>query len=95
MYIPCEIYYEKYLGDWCDNNCEHCFGDKEVYKCIQDFEVCGESIIHKVRINKGQWFWIHTENNTHVGLRDYSDKELWISKELFKKYFTDRFVADL
>ena len=95
MNIPCEIYYEKYLGDWCDNNCEHCFGDKEVYECIEDFEICGDSILDTVKIEKGEWFWIGGKNRTHVRLLNGTNHELWLMNELFEKYFTDKFIVYL
>lgn len=94
MFIPCEIYYEKYLGDICNKDCERCFGEKEVYECTQDFEVSGASIIDKVKIRKGEWFWIGYKNKTHVSLRCGNDHELILSKDMINKYFTDRFIVE-
>lgn len=30
VFVPCEWYYEHVLGDSCDNNCDTCFGNKDV-----------------------------------------------------------------
>ena len=86
-YISCEDYYENYLGDWCNNKCEECFGDKEIYKCIETFEVCGKTLLDKVTIEKGEEYWIRYETNTHIGLYRGDDHILHIIKELFEKYF--------
>lgn len=37
MFMSCETYYEQYLGDYCDKECEQCFGNKWIYICIEDF----------------------------------------------------------
>lgn len=87
MTISCEEYYEKYLGDSCNNKCENCFAEKEIYIVKEEFEVCGESVIHKVNIPKGSWWWIMFENTTHVCLTQGDGKELRIIKEMFDKYF--------
>lgn len=94
MYIPCNIYYKNYLGGRCNKKCDKCFGDKEVYECIEDFEVCGDTILDTVKIKKGEWFWIKSKNRTHVILLNGTDHLLWLVNELFEKYFTDRFIAD-
>ncbi len=85
-YISCEEYYENYLGDWCNNKCEKCFGDKEVYECIETFEICGKTVLDKITIEKREWYWIEYENDTIVTLCNGSST-LYLSKELFKKYF--------
>lgn len=87
MFISCETYYEQYLGDLCDKKCEQCFGDKEIYVCKENFFVTGEIILDKVKIEKGSWFWIKFENDSHVCLECGDDKELLITHEIFNKYF--------
>lgn len=94
MYIPCNIYCENYLGGRCNKKCDNCYGGKEVYECIEDFEVCGDTILDTVKIKKGEWFWIKAKNRTHVILANGTDHLLWLCNEYFEKYFTDRFIAD-
>lgn len=38
MFVPCEWYYEYILGDNCNNQCEKCFGNKDIRICTKDFE---------------------------------------------------------
>lgn len=95
MNIACNIYFENYLGGRCKADCEHCFGDKEIYECVQDLEFPGVINSVKFRCKKGEWFWITKENKTDVVLRNCGNKEFRISKEIFSKYFTDRFVVSL
>ena len=80
-------YYEKYLGDNCDNKCDKCFADKDIYVVQEDFEVIGESVIHKVQIKKDSWYWIRYRNPTHVCLTQGTDRDLLITHELFERYF--------
>lgn len=95
MHIPCEIYYEKYLGDCCNNDCDNCFGDKDVYECTEDFEVTGETILDKAKIEKGDWFWAHFINDDHVLLRNGTDHWLRLQRKYFDKYFTSEFIVRL
>lgn len=95
MHIPCNIYYKNYLRGRCNKKCDKCFGDKEVYECIEDFEVCGDTILDTVKIKKGEWFWIKSKNRIYVILLNGTDHLLWIRNEFFEKYFTDRFIVDL
>lgn len=37
MFMPCEWYYEYILGDNCNNQCEKCFGNKDIRICTKDF----------------------------------------------------------
>lgn len=39
MFVPCEWYYEYILGDNCNNQCEKCFGNKDIRICTKDFEL--------------------------------------------------------
>lgn len=88
MYMSCETYYEHYLGDNCDNKCDRCFGDKEIYICTQDFKVSGETILDEVTIKKGEWFWIHFINEDHVILKDPTGNFLRLNDmEIFKNNF--------
>ena len=87
MYLSCEEYYEKYLGDNCNNNCEYCYGRKEIYICKKEFEVCGESVIHKIKIEKDDWYWILSENEKRVTLICDDKNRLVLTRELFEKYF--------
>ena len=87
MIISCEDYYENYLGDWCNNKCDKCFADKELYVVQETFEVCGDTLLDKVAIEKGSWFWIKSKNNTHVILDNGGDRLLYLVHDLFEKYF--------
>ena len=89
------MYFENYLGGKCKYDCDHCFGDKEVYECIQDFELPGVINSVKFQCKKGEWLWKIQENEAGVVLRDCWNKEFIISHELFEKYFTDRFIVDI
>lgn len=93
MWIPCETYYENYLGDCCSGKCDNCPGDKEIYECTEDFEVSGETVLDTVKIKKGQWFWIQFINEDHVLLND-GDGLLRLKRDLFEKFFTDRFIVE-
>lgn len=95
MNISCKMYFENYLGGKCKYDCDHCFGDKEVYECIQDFELPGVINSVKFQCKKGEWLWKIQENEAGVVLRDCGNKEFIISHELFEKYFTDRFIVDI
>ena len=87
MYITCEEYYENYLGDWCNNKCEDCFADKEIYICKENFEVTGNTLLDKVVIEKGSWWWKVYENKTHVALTCDGKHRLHIIREIFEKHF--------
>ena len=51
--VPCEWYYENILGGSCNNKCNECFGDKDIYICKSSFEVPGDmlqmDVIEKIR----------------------------------------------
>lgn len=87
MWMSCETYYEKYLGDWCSNNCEKCFGDKEIYICKKDFTVSGKTILDRIKIEEGEWFWIHSNTKDRVVLANGSKHFLHLSRKTFEKYF--------
>lgn len=91
MFISCEDYYENVLGDWRHSNCEDCFGNKDVYVCVEDFEVCGETVLDKVKIEEGSLFWKTSEPPDHsrVVLRNDTGHFLYLSKDLFVNYFKD------
>lgn len=91
MNITCNIYFENYLGGRCKADCEHCFGDREIYECVKDVEFPGVIDSVTFRCKKGEWFWIIKENKNNVALRNCGNKEFSISKDFFKKYFTDIF----
>lgn len=95
MNITCNMYFENYLGGICKADCEHCFGDKEIYECMQDVEFPGIINSVKFRCKKGEWFWKTKESEVNVALRNCGNKEFSISKEFFEKYFTDKFYIDI
>lgn len=87
MFMSCETYYEQYLGDYCDKECEQCFGNKWIYICIEDFFVSGETVLDEVKVKRGDWFWETFSNDNHVGLECGDGKVLRITHEMLNKYF--------
>ena len=92
-YVPCVWWYEHMLGDNCDNNCDECFGDKNVYICKSSFEVTGD-MLETVTIEEGSWWELKFENNDHVLLCGIDDHELRIKRDLFDLNF-ESFVYDI
>ena len=87
MKISCEEYYEKHLGDSCDNKCDKCFADKTIYINNQDLMLSGESIIHEVIVKKGTWWRELFRNREHIVLENIEGKSWYFSWDWFNKYF--------
>ena len=61
MWMDCDKYYEEYLGDCCDNDCEMCWGNKEWVFAKDTFTIPIEGTWDEATIEKGQRFWIIKE----------------------------------
>lgn len=85
-YVPCEWYYENILGESCNNKCDECFGDKDIYICKSSFEVTGD-MLKMVLIEKNSWWELKFINNDHVLLLGSNDYELWLKRDLFNLHF--------
>lgn len=89
LYIPCDEYYEKYLGDNCDRDCHNCFAEKTIYTNKKDLDLSGEIIIQNVTVEKGtQWVELF-RNKTHIILKNINGDAWYISHEMFNKYFVE------
>lgn len=93
-FVPCEWCYEHILGDNCNNDCNNCLGDKDIRICVNDFQVIGESVLHKKIINKGSLWVCKFENDNHLVLENVNRKDLIISRELYDKNFQDYIIED-
>lgn len=91
-FVPCEWYYEHILGDTCNNDCDNCFGGKDIRICVNTFQVIGESVLHKTLINKDSLWACKFENNDHLVLEDENGKELSISRKSYDKNFKDYII---
>lgn len=91
-FVPCEWYFEHILGDSCNNDCENCYGNKDVR--INDFQVVGESVLHKTLVNKGSLWVCKFENDDHLLLEDVNGKQLTISRKLYNKNFRDYIIEN-
>lgn len=85
-YVPCEWYYENILGDSCNNKCDECFGDKDIYTCKSSFEVTGD-MLKMVLIEKDSWWELKFINDDYVLLFDTNDHELRLKRDLFDSNF--------
>ena len=85
-YVPCEWYYENILGDSCDNNCDECFGGKDIYICKSSFEVIGD-MLEMILIEKNSWWELKFKNNDHVLLCGIDNYELRLKRDLFDSHF--------
>ena len=85
-YVPCEWYYENILGDSCNNNCDECFGDKDIYICKSSFEVTGD-MLETVVIEKNSWWELRFINNDHVLLCGVDYHELRLKRDFFDSNF--------
>lgn len=88
-FVPCKWYCENILGDNCNNNCDNCFGRKDIRICVNDFHVVGESVLHQELISKDSLWACKFENNDHVVLEDENGTQLNISRKLYDKNFKD------
>lgn len=88
-FVPCDWYYENILGDNCNNNCENCFGGKDIRICVNDFYVIGKSVLHQILISKDSLWACKFENGDHVVLEDENGMQLTISRKLYDKNFKD------
>ncbi|MFR2765488.1 MAG: hypothetical protein ACLTF6_01750 [Clostridium sp.] len=93
-FVSCEWYYEHMLGDSCDNNCDTCFGNKDVRVCVDDFDVPGETLFDRVMISKGSWWFCRFENDDHLLLDNCKGKGLRISKKSYDKHFKDFIIGE-
>lgn len=85
-YVTCEWYYEHVLGDSCDNRCDECFGDKDIYVCKSSFEVVVDTL-EKVAIKRGSRRELKFINNDHVLLYGTNNHELRLKRDLFDSNF--------
>ena len=85
-YVHCEWYYEHILGDTCNNKCNECFGDKDIYVCKSSFEVTGDKL-EMVLIEEDSWWHLGFINNEHVLLYDTNNYELRLKRDLFDSHF--------
>lgn len=85
-YVPCEWYYENILGDKCNNKCDECFGDKDIYICKLSFEVTGY-MLELILIEKNSWWELKFINNDHVLLRGTNHLELSLKRDDFDSHF--------
>lgn len=60
-----------------------------IYECTSSFTVIGETVLHKVQIEKGQLYLLMFSNPTHVVLTDDNEMELRITHELFYQHFRE------
>lgn len=79
MFVPCEWYYEYILGDNCNNQCEKCFGNKDIRICTKDFELRKNNSLDKFIVKKGSWWVCKFENEEHILLWDGGNIELTLS----------------
>lgn len=91
-FVPCEWYYENILGDSCDNKCDECFGDKNIYNCKSSFEVTGD-MLEIVTVKKNSWWELKFINNDHVLLRGVDNRELRLKRDFFDSNF-ESFICD-
>ena len=89
MKISCSEYYEKYLGDCCNNRCYECFAEKTIYVNTQDLYLSGETIVHRVKVKKGTWWRELFRNKTHIVLENLEGNSWYISWYMFDKYFKE------
>ena len=85
-FVPCEWYYEHMLGDNCSNNCDECFGDKDIRICKRDFKIVGETL-EIITIKKGSYWSLIFINNDHVLLDGLDGHQLTLKRDLFNLYF--------
>ena len=79
FYLSCEEYYTDYLGDNCNNQCEECCGNKEIYVVKKDFEVATYSVLQKDIIKKGSSAILVTNKNKEAMVLPY--KTIYIHDE--------------
>ena len=89
MFIRCDEYYEKYLGDSCDNKCDECFAETTIYINKRDLYLEGETMLSEVKVKKGTWWRELFRNNTHIVLETRDGKSWYISHDIFKKHFKE------
>lgn len=91
-YVPCEWYYENILGDSCNNKCDECFGDKNIYVCKSSFEVAGD-MLKMVLIEEDSWWELKFINDDHVLLFGTDNNELRLKRDFFDSHFKS-FIYD-
>lgn len=86
MYISCEEYYTKHLGDWCNNKCDKCFAEKDLYINTKELTLFGRNL-KKFTIPKGTLWrevkWLEDK----IYLINEKGKVWYFSLEEFKKCF--------
>ena len=85
-YVPCEWYYENILGDSCNNKCDECFGDKNIYICKSSFETTGD-MSEMVVIEEGSWWELIFINNDYVWFCGADNHELRLKRDFFDSHF--------
>jgi hypothetical protein len=92
MYITCEEYYTKYLGDWCDNKCDECFAEKTIYINNRDLYLPSEFIAGtEIKVEKGT-LWrelFRNDFDKHIVLKNQNGKSWYISYKLFNECFEE------
>lgn len=86
-YVPCEWYYEHVLGDSCNNNCDECFGDRNIYVCKSSFEVLGDKL-EPILIEENSWWELVLINDDdYAWLRGADNRELMLKQDFFDSHF--------
>ena len=90
MWMSCETWYEDYLGDCCNNDCAHCYGDKENIFAKDNFKIIPDSLNDPIRVHTGERFWIHDETDEKITITDdrYTDFSFTVTRDFFKKHFS-------
>lgn len=92
MYITCEEYCTKYLGDNCDNKCDECFAEKTIYINNRDLYLPSEFIAGtEIKVEKGT-LWrelFRNDFDKHIVLKNQNGKSWYISYKLFNECFEE------
>lgn len=93
MYISCEDYYSKYLGDTCDNKCDECFAGKTIYINNRDLYLPPKDFIAgtEVKVAKGTWWreLFRNDFNKYICLENIYGDGWYISYKLFDECFEE------
>lgn len=85
-YVPCEWYYENILGDCCNNKCDECFGDNNIYICKSSLEASGD-MLETVLIEENSWWALKFINDDHALLDGLDGYQLTLKRDLFDSHF--------
>jgi hypothetical protein len=90
LYITCEEYYTRHLGDTCNNKCEECFAEKTLYINNQDLYLL-DDWGNEVKVEKGT-LWRELFRNDfakHIVLENKNGKSWYISYKMFDECFEE------